>query len=164
MEVRSSGIDGNGLFTNRPIAEGQMVSVLGGTVISDAEVRRMIGRRTEEPSLPYVDSITLGDDRNLLLSPGAANRYGNHSCDPNTWWTDEVTLVARRPIAAGDEVTNDYGTSTSHADWSMNCRCGSSNCRGMITGTDWRRAELRERYRDHWVPVLRRLIEADDGD
>lgn len=164
VEVRSSGIDGSGLFTIGAIAEGQTVSVLGGTVITDADVRRMIARRSEEPSLPYVDSITLGDDRNLLLSPGAPNRYGNHSCDPNTWWTDEVTLVARRPIAAGEEVTNDYGTSTVHAGWSMDCRCGSSNCRRTITGTDWRRRELRGRYGDHWVPVLRRLIEADDVD
>lgn len=27
------------------------------------------------------------------------------------------------------------------------CRCGTDLCRGQVTGQDWRRPELRERYR-----------------
>jgi hypothetical protein len=47
------------------------------------------------------------------------------------------TLAARRPIAAGDEVTSDYGTSTGEADFAMPWSCGSALCRGTITGNDW---------------------------
>jgi uncharacterized protein len=90
----------------------------------------------------------------LVLPPGQLNHYGNHSCDPNLWWIDAYTLAARRPIAVGEEVTNDYVTSTGSADFTLACRCGSPLCRGIITGQDWRRPELQARYGDHWVPAL----------
>lgn len=32
----------------------------------------------------------------------------NHSCDPNVWMLDEVTLAARRKVQQGDELTGDY--------------------------------------------------------
>ena len=90
------------------------------------------------------------------LSPG--NGYGNHSCDPNLWWVGPYELAARRDIPVGEELTNDYSTSTAEPDFAMDCSCGSSLCRSIITGDDWRRADLRERYREHWVPALLRRI------
>jgi hypothetical protein len=69
-------------------------------------------------------------------------RRGNHSCDPNLWWTDPYTLAARRDIAPGDEITNDYATSTGAAGFTMSCRCGTAMCRGIVTGEDWRRDDL----------------------
>ena len=45
------------------------------------------------------------------------------------------TLAAWRPIAAGDEVTNDYGTSTGEADTAMPRSCGSALCRGRSPAT-----------------------------
>ena len=36
--------------------------------------------------------------------------FQNHSCDPTTWWVDDITLVARRDILPGEEITYDYGT------------------------------------------------------
>ncbi|WP_272952579.1 SET domain-containing protein-lysine N-methyltransferase [Kribbella amoyensis] len=79
--------------------------------------------------------------------------YGNHSCDPNTWWVDAVTLTARRDIATGEEITSDYGTSTG-TQYALDCRCGSPLCRGKVTGDDWQREELQQRYGDHWIPAL----------
>jgi hypothetical protein len=58
--------------------------------------------------------------------------------------------VARRDIAAGEELTNDYATSTRQPGFAMACSCGSARCRGTITGNDWRLPSLRERYGDHW--------------
>ena len=63
-------------------------------------------------------------------------------------------LAARRDIAADEEVTNDYATSTSDPHFSMGCSCGSPLCRDTMTGNDWRLPELRQRYGDHWVPAL----------
>jgi hypothetical protein len=79
--------------------------------------------------------------------------YGNHGCDPNLWWVDAVTLEARRDIAAGEEVTSDYSTSTG-VEYEMTCNCGSPLCRGTVTGEDWKRPELQARYGDHWIPTL----------
>jgi len=70
-------------------------------------------------------------------------------------------IVARRDIAPGDELTIDYGTNSDSADFSMRCRCPSRLCRGVVSGQDWRRAELQDRYRGHWVPALEKRIAAD---
>jgi hypothetical protein len=75
---------------------------------------------------------------------------------------DEVTLVARRDIEAGEELTVDYalfeGDESWVADWK--CQCASEWCRKEITGKDWRLLELQERYRNHFSPWINRRIEA----
>ncbi|ONI67441.1 hypothetical protein BWI15_30390 [Kribbella sp. ALI-6-A] len=150
LAVGESGIAGQGLFATAPIAAGEVVAVLAGRKVSTAELNELLQH-------PPVDTITLEDDLHLVLpgDPRPVIAYGNHSCDPNTWWTDAVTLTARRDIVAGEEVTSDYGTSTGVEDWQMRCSCGSDLCRGVITGSDWQRPELQDRYGDHWIPALR---------
>ena len=81
----------------------------------------------------------------------------NHSCDPNLGWAGERTLVALRDIAAGDELTVDYATMTV-APWEMDCRCGSAGCRGVVTGDDWRRPDLQERYAGRFSPFINARI------
>ena len=84
----------------------------------------------------------------------------NHSCDSNVWLADENTLVTRRDIATGEELTIDYalfeGDEADMKPW--DCRCGSPMCRRRITGQDWRLAALQERYRGHFSPFLNARI------
>ena len=61
-----------------------------------------------------------------------ALRHLNHSCDPTLWWTDDSTLVARRMIASGDELTVDYATSSADPDFTMYCHCETYRCRQLI--------------------------------
>jgi len=85
----------------------------------------------------------------------------NHSCDPNTWWYDDFTLIARRDIEAGQEVTFDYGTSESEENPAMPyCLCGSPLCRGKVTPNDYLLVDLQERYGDHFSSYLRGRIVA----
>jgi hypothetical protein len=84
-------------------------------------------------------------------------RYGNHSCDPNLWLADEVTVVTRRPVKVGEELTIDYGTMTV-VPWQMECSCGAALCRGVVTGDDWRRPDLRERYAGRFSPFINARI------
>jgi hypothetical protein len=154
VEIRPSPIAQLGLFTRAAIDPGTIVSRMGGRLVTGKELQQIFTAAAQQPDRPYVDTITVGEDLHLVLPPGQPNHYGNHSCDPNLWWAGAYTLVARLPIAAGEEVTSDYGTSTGVADFAMVCSCGSSLCRGVITGADWRRAELQARYGDHWIPAL----------
>ncbi|HWG25244.1 SET domain-containing protein [Actinospica sp.] len=158
IEVRTSPIQGRGLFAVAPIAAGTVVSRVGGRLVSGAELAAVFAAAAGDPDHPYIDTITVADDVHLILPPRRPNGYGNHSCDPNVWWIDAYTQAARRAIAVGEELTNDYATSTGIADFRMDCACGSELCRGEVTGLDWRRAELRERYGDHWTPGLLDLI------
>src|SRR5689334_22426595 len=36
--------------------------------------------------------------------------FENHSCDPTTWFEDDITMTARRDIAEREEITYDYST------------------------------------------------------
>lgn len=88
------------------------------------------------------------------MPEGTPNGRGNHSCDPNTWWSGHYTLVARRPILVGEELTNDYATSTDTDDFVMACRCQTALCRMTVTGSDWQRRDLQNRYSSHWIPSI----------
>jgi len=155
VEVRASGIEGRGLFARAPIPAGTVVSRLGGRLVSGDELRRLFA----EPDRGYIDTITVGADLHLVLPPRRDNGYGNHACVPNLWWVGPYELATRRDITAGDELTNDYATSAD-PDFTMACACGSPECRHVVTGADWQRPELRERYGDHWVPALQDRISA----
>ena len=150
LDMRESPVEGKGLFATEPIAQGSVVGQLSGRRVSTAELRELLKH-------PPVDTITIDDDEHLVLSndPRPVVAYGNHSCDPNMWWIDAVTLEARRDIAAGDEVTSDYGTSTG-VEYELHCNCGSPLCRGVVTGEDWKLPGLQSRYGDHWIPALLR--------
>jgi uncharacterized protein len=89
----------------------------------------------------------------------------NHSCDSNLWMADEVTLIARRDISPGEEVTIDYSLQTAQpvAIIERACRCGSPLCRGTITGDDWRLPDVQQRYRGHFSPFINKRIEALSG-
>jgi SET domain-containing protein len=159
-EVRDSSIAGRGLFATTEIHEGERVSQLGGLVVTEEELVALLEERGRNASLPYVDSIIFDERLHLFLPPDQPNHFGNHSCDPNLWWGHDLTLVARREIHSGEELTNDYGTSSGDPTFEMECNCGSSLCRHLVTGEDWRRPDLRKRYGPHWVPALRKRIEA----
>lgn len=158
IEVRSSPIAGDGLFARAPIPAGTLVSRLGGRLVSGAELRALFAQASRHPDQPYIDTITVADEMHLVLPPRRPNGKGNHSCDPNLWWVDAYTLAARRDIAEGEEVTNDYATSTNAADFGMDCQCGAVRCRTKVTGNDWRLLDLQQRYGEHWVPALLTLI------
>jgi uncharacterized protein len=151
VEVRRSGIEGFGLFAVRGLGAGTVVERLGGRVIDDAELAVLV---------PPYSSLTVAEGVHLLLDPAHPVRYGNHSCEPNLWHVDATTIALRTDVAANDELTIDYATHTGVPDWSMACSCGSATCRGVVTGQDWRRADLRAAYGDHWTPALLARIAA----
>ena len=71
------------------------------------------------------------DAQSFQIDPAHPVRYGNHGCAPNLWMEDAVTVVARRAVAAGEELTVDYATQTGTEAWRMTCRCGApaATCR-----------------------------------
>lgn len=158
VEVTVSEVEGRGLLARVPIASRTSVVRLGGRLVSEAELRALFRAAEKDPEHPYVDCITVDDDRHLIIPPGQDVHFGNHSCDPNLWHVDAFTLATRRDVHAGEELTVDYATQTADPDFRMTCRCGSELCRGVVTGEDWLRPELQRRYGDHWVPALRKRI------
>jgi SET domain-containing protein len=159
VAVGPSAIEGRGLVAAAPIAAGTTVIRLAGRLVSSAELEALIAAAERDPSRPYVDTITVDEDRHLVFSPGTTAHFANHSCDPNLWIAGRYEIVVRRHVRAGDELTIDYGTISGVPGFSMACRCGSTVCRGAVTSDDWRDRELQVRYRDHWVPALQARID-----
>ena len=71
----------------------------------------------------------------------------------------QISLVAMRDIAPGEEVCFDYAMSDGSDYDEFDCACGASRCRGRIQGTDWMNPELIARYDGYFSPYLRRRIE-----
>ena len=86
----------------------------------------------------------------------ADEHFLNHSCDPSLWMADEVTLIAKRRIRAGEEITADYALWELDLDWvsGFRCACRAPMCRGVVTGRDWESSELQQRYAGHFHPIL----------
>jgi len=108
VEVRSSIIEGKGMFAREPIKKGDVVVIWGGTLMTEEDIKAGKARRH---SIAAIDEgLYLAGLPNEGDSP---DDFMNHSCDPNVWMKDEVTLVARRDTQAGGGVDGglrDVGT------------------------------------------------------
>ena len=68
--------------------------------------------------------------------------FSNHSCDPNIGVQGFVRIKGH---SCREELTHDWATTDDDA-YEMECECGAPNCRKVITGQDWRRRDLQEKY------------------
>jgi uncharacterized protein len=156
VQRRTSGIAGDGMFATEPLPDGTIVARLRGHVVDDATLRDLLARAAAEGG--YVDTIMIDEDENLVLAPDQLIHFCNHSCDPSLWHLDTTTIATRRAVAADEELTIDYATQTTHADFEMDCICGTALCRGTVTGVDWMDPDWQRRYGDHVVPAVRQAI------
>src|SRR5215831_9385021 len=154
--VRPSPIQGKGLFAAEAIRAGEIVAVKGGHVLTQAQWA------TLEPELGPAE-VQISE--HLFIAPvsqderDGAMLYTNHSCDPNIAIQGQIILVAMRDIEAGEELTHDWAT-TDDLDYEMPCACGQPGCRRVITGKDWMKPELQQKYRGWFCWFLQRKIDA----
>jgi len=140
--VKESSIHGKGLFAIEQIKKGEIVCVKGGFIFD----RQTLG---EMPDWYRAAEIQIADD--LFIGPLAENEregsmiFSNHSCDPNIGVQGQIVFVAMRDIEAGEELTHDWAT-TDDDDYEMECKCGALSCRKIITGKDWQKSELQQKY------------------
>ena len=153
--VNASRIHGRGLFARQPIAKGEIVAIKGGYILA-ASTLPEVERRLGPAEIPVADGFFIGP-LNELEREGAMI-FTNHSCDPNIGVQGQIVFVAMREIEAGEELTHDWAT-TDDDTYEMTCNCGTANCRGTVTGKDWRRRDLQERYRGYMSWYLQRKID-----
>jgi uncharacterized protein len=153
-----STIHGFGMVARAPIRAGEVVLIWGGTLYSRDDL--------EAGRVPRGTSYSFIDEDRLLAAPGDGMDYFiNHSCDPTVWMAGEVTVVACRDIATGEEVTGDYAVWESDPRYVIDpCACGSSSCRRRFTGNDWRLPAVQHRYAGHFLPYIARRIANHQSD
>ena len=109
VSVRKSAIHGRGLFADAPVAAGARIIEYAGQKISLAEGVR---RDAYYNSIGYTLLIKLQTHYIDALIGGNEAIYINHSTQPNAEAVEvrgRVYIEALRDIAAGDEITFDYG-------------------------------------------------------
>ena len=151
VELRESPLAGMGLFATAAIRKGTIINIAEDNVVSLDEINSFT---------PAQNNFCYQIDARHYICPRdpenpTADWYTNHSCDPNTGpGGDQYTMVAIHDIAEGEEITYDYAMTETDAAWSMVCHCGSHNCRGVITGNDWKNKNLQERYAPYFIPDI----------
>ena len=150
-EVRESKIHGRGLFATADITKDELVAVKGGHIIDRNTLRKKI--------TPVLGPVEIQIDDDLFVAPIMKEErelsmlYLNHSCDPNVGVRGEITFVAMRDIRIGEELTHDWAM-TDDDDYSLECNCGASDCRRLLSGKDWQRPDLQKRYAGYFSAYL----------
>ena len=146
VELRQSGIHGVGVFASRVFEAGETI-----LVIDDS---RVVG--AEHPLRPELGEFSFHCDYlaggKVVLMP-SPERHINSSCDPSAFvrWVDGVrTVVARRVINPGEEITYDYIIDC-HGGMVWHCQCGASRCRGTIVSSFF---ELAPEFQREYLPLL----------
>lgn len=128
---------GKGVFASAKIGQGELIMIFGGYVFTPEE---------EKLLPPEIRDAALQIDRGFVMgvmdkAEASETDYVNHSCEPTAGIKGQISLVARRDIAANEEITFDYGTIFFRAEgapvYELTCDCGTKSCRGKITQQDW---------------------------
>ena len=139
------------ILATRPMRRGELIAILGGTVID---------RHTLAALGPGATRHTLQVDEDLFLysTQDGPGDWLNHSCNPNAGLRGQIAIVAMRRIAPGEEICFDYAMADGCGYDEFDCHCGSGLCRGRVTGSDWRRPDLWQRYEGFFSPYLEARI------
>jgi D-alanine-D-alanine ligase len=124
-----------GVFAARPLSRGTVVFEGEGQsqrIVTTAHVERTWPEADRDVFYRYAypigsDVFVLWDQRPSGWAPQ------NHSCEPNTAF-EGLNVVALRDIAVGEELTVDYATFYDARMIPFDCTCGSSACRGRVSG------------------------------
>lgn len=159
LKSGKSKIHGDGVFANEKISEGEKIMEFGGESISKEEAFSGYYRSR---------SVWIVDTNRYLAVPKSDIKESldeniNHSCDANSWFTDEITIVAKRDIEAGEEITLDQGTwnfeDSAYTDNKEPCFCGAIDCRKVLTENDWKIPSVQKKYKDHFHPRIQKMID-----
>jgi uncharacterized protein len=145
---------GKAVYAREVIEPGELVAVWSGRIISTEELDEL-PEEIRRHTVQVEEGLYLAS-----LMPEEPPDFINHSCEPNAGLEGQLAIVALQRIRPGEEVTIDYAMCDGTAYDEFECACGSSICRGRVTGEDWRNPVLWERYAGHFSPYLERRIKA----
>ena len=128
VDVHPSRIDGQGAFAAEPIPARRKIGEIRGEAISVREARR------RAKNTARIMIVELSDKRAIDASQSSDPlRFTNHSCRPNAVLRirqGRVEFYAMRDVAAGEELTANYGET--HHEGRLRCRCGAVDCVGKL--------------------------------
>jgi hypothetical protein len=126
-----SPLIGHGVFATAPIPRGTIVYVKDALEIEIEPDRfATLDARLRE----VVERYSYRDERGVRVVSWDHAKYVNHRCDCNTMSTGWGFEIALRDIAAGEEITDDYGLF--NLDEVVPVACGCRDCREVLRPDD----------------------------
>lgn len=133
--MKGNSIAGYGIYASRDIKAGEIIFK------GEGRAQRIITKRfveknwNEEEKLHFRRYAYPVSEELFILWDDDPSEWApqNHCCDANTAF-DGLNVTALRHIPKGQELTLDYADFLDENMEPFDCRCGTSSCRGLITG------------------------------
>lgn len=130
----SESMIGRGVFAKLPLKPRELIFYMNGKLIDF------------EKSIAHMGEYSVQIGAHSYVDPISPARYLNHSCAPNAGFVDDISLIALRPIAPGEEIRFDYSTTMLERHWELDCSCGAAGCRRRIQDFDLLPYDLQQHY------------------
>jgi uncharacterized protein len=155
VEARATQNRGRAVYCIEAIQKDEVVAIIGGDLLPLADALKM-------PEDQMSQCLQIEEDHVLWISSYVQSTadWINHCCAPNLGLAGQISFVALRDIAVGEEVCYDYAMSDGSSIDEFRCDCGAPRCRQIISGHDWKNAELQMAYAGYFSPYLARRIRA----
>lgn len=143
--MKGNSIAGYGIYASRSIRKGEVIFK------GEGKSQRIITKRYVEKNWNDDEKLhfrryayPISDEVFILWDEDPAEwAPQNHCCDPNTAF-DGLNVIALKDIPQGTELTLDYADFLDENMEPFDCQCGSSLCRGKISGKHGNTLNLRE--------------------
>ena len=158
--LKKIGDKGAGVFATRDIKQGEHIFYKDLTKLKRYTVQEI----DDNPDLDGDHADYVGNGKYVI--DDSPFSYMNHSCEPSCYCKMSSIAIkdiyALRDIKAGEELTHDYAATAvdqfaGNGFWVLDCKCGSENCRGKVTGDFFDLPpELQRKYYSNLAPSIRR--------
>jgi D-alanine-D-alanine ligase len=133
--IKGNSIAGFGIYAARDIKEGEIIFT------GEEKTQRIVTKRhvdnnwNEDQKLNFRRYAYAVAEEVFILWDENPSEWApqNHSCDANTG-LEGLNVVALTDISMNEELTLDYAQFLDENMEPFECKCGSSACRGTITG------------------------------
>lgn len=130
---------GKGVFATKPIPKGTL------TYVSDSleiEIAPDDSRLRDPRYKSIIETYSFIDRNGTRIISWDHAKYVNHCCQGNSMSSGFGFEIAIRDIAAGEEITDEYGMF--NFTYEMKIECDKSPCRNLISGNDL------QKYHEEW--------------
>lgn len=135
--------NGVGIFSKVLIPKDTVVIEFGGHILKSEDLPDNI-----IPENDYY--LQIGQDK-FIGPSGTHDDYINHSCVSNCFVIivgNRALLMSMQQIMPNIQITFDYSLTSTEDNWKMECKCGSYDCRKIISSYRLLDEETRKKYED----------------
>jgi hypothetical protein len=144
IEIKKNEFGYHGLFFKKDFKKGDILYLNEGPIVEWDKVPEKIKLITNQGEFEIdkkIHTSPCGRDYLMLYN---FDSFTNHSCNPSTYSyleneevLDVFATAVTRDVKAGEEMTGNYLVfyyENCRGGIGFNCKCGSSNCYGLIDG------------------------------